>query len=148
MSSEILWHNMRRIHTHTHTHTQTHTKHNTNQKKKELCVCVSVLLCVHGYQRVFEVVELRLHWGLRFFLARDCCVAMETPVERGFYESFSNPLFLSDHMGSFHNPHNIQNFPVASKLVKVCLRCISAEGLSLSIVSQKKKISDAWKQNT
>lgn len=27
-------------------------------------------------------------------LARDCCVAMETPVERGFYESFSNPLFL------------------------------------------------------
>lgn len=55
-----------------------------------MCACVS--LCIQKSKGL---------WGggtacaLRplVLLTRDCCVAMETPVERRFYESFSNPLF-------------------------------------------------------
>lgn len=103
-----------------------------------MCACVS--LCIQKSKGL---------WGggtacaLRplVFLTRDCCVAMETPVERRFYESFSNPLFCPTTWDlfithttykSFHGGEGIQSPVNWSK----CLHRWAVHRLNIGLLHQ------------
>lgn len=79
------------------------------KKKGGTCVCVSVFLYTEIKDSLWAAGSASASRP-SVLLAGDCCVAMETPVERWFYKSFSLSLSLSSHLGSFHNTHNTQNF--------------------------------------
>lgn len=105
-----------------------------------MCMCACVSLCIQKSKGL---------WGggtacaLRplVFLTRDCCVAMETPVERRFYESFSNPLFCPTTWDlfithttykSFHGGEGIQSPVNWSK----CLHRWAVHRLNIGLLHQ------------
>lgn len=127
MSAEILWNNI------------------TTRICVRVCVCACRCMSVYVSLCIQKSKGL---WGSgtasasrpSLLLARDSCVAMETPVERGFYESFSNPLFLPTTGDLFitHTTYKTFHGREGAQSAVVRVRCLHSLSLQeLSIVQTK-----------
>lgn len=125
-----------------------HDRRIKTHTKNELCVCVCMCLCfsvytdIKGSLRRWNCVCIEAFGS---FSQRLLCCHGNACWTRVLW-IFQKPPFSSDHLGSFHNTHYIQNFPlrggrpVGSKLVKVSSQFVS-------IVSAK-RVSDGMRLTT
>lgn len=97
------------------------TKMHKKNRRPYVCMRFSVYTEIKGSLRRWNCVCIE---AFGFFNQRLLCCHGNACWTKVLW-IFQQPPFLSNHLGSFHNPHNIQKFswrggrPVPSKLVKV-----------------------------
>lgn len=128
------------------------TKMHKKNRRPYVCMRFSVYTEIKGSLRRWNCVCIE---AFGFFNQRLLCCHGNACWTKVLW-IFQQPPFLSNHLGSFHNPHNIQKFswrggrPVPSKLVKVSsqvsgtpsqYRFVASDGMNpmSEIKAQKKK---------